>query len=274
MNKIGVLYHPKVLAAHNKAIEIIDYLKTKGITHWLCSAWEKEKAHQQMDGTDMLVTVGGDGTILRAAQVIIPGTVPILSVNLGRLGFLTELQADEALDRLPEALDKKYWIDERAMLQAEVVSATQQTQLFHALNDVVVARGAIARLISVEASVDGQPLTTYRADGVITATATGSTGYALAVHGPVLYPQSRDLVLAPVAPHLGLMPHLVLPETAVVTLHLNTYLAATLSVDGHINLPLGNDDTVTVRRSPHSIRFVKLSPGGSFYNCLEERLKG
>jgi NAD+ kinase len=274
MKKIGILYHPKVPATRTRAREIETFLKKNGLSVWVCSAWDREKACELIDGTDLLITVGGDGTILRAAQVTIPGTTPILSINLGKLGFLTELSADEALAKLPDILDGKGWIDERAMLQAELVTPARQPQVFHALNDVVVARGEIARLTRIEASIDGQPLTTYRADGVIVATATGSTGYALAARGPILYPQSQDLLLAPVAPHLSLALPLVVPATAVVTLRLDTYLSATLSVDGHINLPLANGDTVMVRRSPHVARFLRVRPMGSFYGSLEEKLKG
>ena len=274
MKKIGILYHPKVPATRTRAGEIETFLQKKGLLVWVCSAWDREKAGELIDGTDLLITVGGDGTILRAAQVTIPGTTPILSINLGKLGFLTELSADEALAKLPDILDGKGWIDERAMLQAELVTPARQPQVFHALNDVVVARGEIARLTRIEASIDGQPLTTYRADGVIVATATGSTGYALAARGPILYPQSQDLLLAPVAPHLSLALPLVVPATAVIALRLDTYLSATLSVDGHINLPLANGDTVTIRRSPYVARFLRVRPGGSFYGALEEKLKG
>jgi NAD+ kinase len=160
------------------------------------------------------------------------------------------------------------------MLQAEVVSSGQETRIFHALNDIVVARGEIARLIKVEASVDGQHLTTYKTDGVIMATATGSTGYALAARGPILYPQSRDFLLVPVAPHLSSSYPLVLPETAEVVLRLNTYHTATLSVDGHINLPLSDGDKIIIRRSPHVARFLRIHPGESFYGSLEDKLKG
>ncbi len=274
MKTIGVLYHPKVAATRQKAKEIETLVKQKGLSAWICSAWDREKAGELMAGTDLLVTVGGDGTILRAVQVTIPGTVPILSVNLGKLGFLTELSADEVMHGLPDILNKGGWIDERAMLQAEVSTAGRPVQVWHALNDIVVARGEIARLMRIEASIDGQSLTTYRADGVIVATATGSTGYALAARGPVMYPQSQDMLLVPVAPHLSLTPPLVLPATSVITLRPDTYLSATLSVDGHVNLPLTSGDEVTIRRSPYTARFLRKRPGDSFYPSLEEKLKG
>jgi NAD+ kinase len=274
VKKVGILYHPKVEATQIKARELEEFLSSRGITVWVCSAWEREEARAKLDGTELVLTVGGDGTILRAAQVVIPGTTPIAGINLGKLGFMTELDADEALEKLPELLDTGGWMDERAMLQAEVAAADRESQVFHALNDVVVARGEIARVIRVEASIDGQYMTTYKTDGIIAATATGSTGYALAARGPILYPQSGDFLLVPVAPHLSPAYPLVLPETAEVKLHINTYHPATLSVDGHINMSLSNGDTVTVRRSPHTARFWRIRPENTFYGSLEEKLKG
>jgi NAD+ kinase len=274
MKKIGILYHPKVAATRKKAGELEKFLKSQGVSVWLCSAWEKEQVCDLLAGTDLLLTVGGDGTILRAIQAVIPGKTPITGINLGKLGFMTEFDAGEAINKLPRLLSGKGWIDERAMLQAELVTPGKEPRIFHALNDVVVARGEVIRLIRVEASIDGQPLTTYKTDGLIVATATGSTGYALATRGPILYPQSRDLLLVPVAPHLSLPYPLVLPEKAVVTLRPDTYQPAVLSVDGHINLPLSSRDTVTVRRSPHVARFLRIRPRAAFYGFLEEKLRG
>lgn len=273
MKKIGVLYHPKVAATRKKAGELLKFLRSQGISVWECSAWEKEKACELLSGTDLLLTVGGDGTILRAVQAVIPGRTPITGINLGKLGFLTEFGADEALEKLPRLIAGKGWIDERSLLEAEIITEGKQ-QVFYALNDIVVARGEVVRLIRVEASIDGQPLATYKTDGLIIATATGSTGYALAARGPIIYPQSRDLLLVPVAPHLSLPYPLVLPEKAVVTLRLDTYQPAVLSVDGHINLPLSSGDTVTVRRSRRIARFLRLRPRESFYSLLEEKLRG
>jgi NAD+ kinase len=271
---IGILFHPKVPATRTRAKDIETLIKHMGLKVWVCSAWDKEKACELIDGSDLLITVGGDGTILRAVQMVVPGPTPILGVNMGKLGFMTELSAAEALEKLPEALDGQAWIDERSMLQAKLVTAGNPPQTFHALNDVVLARGEIARLIRVETSVDGQRLTTFRADAVIAATATGSTGYSLAAGGPIIYPGSKDFLLTAVAPHLSLNFPLVLAESSEVSLKLDAYLSAAFSVDGHINLPLANRDVVTVRHSPHAARFLRLRPRGSFFSSLEEKLKG
>jgi NAD+ kinase len=274
VKKTGILYHPKVAATRRKARALTKFLKTLGFSVWECSAWDTEKACALLKGTDLLLTVGGDGTILRAVQAVIPGKTPIIGINLGKLGFLTELDAEEAEAKLPLFLEGRGWTDERTMLRAELTAPGREPKIFHALNDVVVARGEVVRLIHVGASIDGQSLTTYKTDGLIIATATGSTGYALAARGPIVYPHSRDLLLVPVAPHLSLPYPLVLPEKAVVTLRVETYHRALLSVDGHINLSLSSGDTVTVRRSPHVARFLRLRPRNEFYNLLEAKLRG
>jgi NAD+ kinase len=274
VKKAGILYHPKVETTRIKAKELASFLKTQEVDVWVGSAWDTDKVRSKLDGTDLLLTVGGDGTILRAVQAVIPGKTPLAGVNQGKLGFMTELDADEAIKRLSPLLAGKGWIDERAMLQAELTTARGETSVFHALNDVVVARGKIARLIRVDVTIGGQPFTTYKTDGIIAATATGSTGYALAARGPILYPASRDFILMAIAPHLSLAYPLVLAETAEVVLRLNTYHAATLSIDGHINMSLSNGDTVTIRHSPHVTRFRRIRPEGSFYRTLEDKLKG
>jgi len=194
---------------------------------------------------------------------------------LGNLGFMTELSADEALEQLPSLLAGEGWIDERAMLEAELPATDQEPpRIFHALNDVVVARGAIARLVRVEASIDGQYLATYKADGVIVATATGSTSYSLAAGGPILYPQSKDFLLVPITPHLSSAYALVLPPKTVIQLRVTTAHQATLSIDGHINLPLSDGTIIMVKRSPNTARFLRIHPENSFYRSLEQKLKG
>ncbi|MFC1913284.1 NAD(+)/NADH kinase, partial [Chloroflexota bacterium] len=167
MNRIGILYHPMNKAAIGLAKKLEKFLDSKGIAAWLCSSWEGEKARAQVTDTDLVLSIGGDGTILRAAQIVVPCSTPITGINLGRLGFMTELSPDEAEAKLLALLAGEGWLDERAMLEAELIPSGRKTgKVFHALNDVVVARGAISRIVHVEASVDDELLTTYRADGV------------------------------------------------------------------------------------------------------------
>lgn len=234
----------------------------------MCSAWEEEAARAEVEGTDLVLSVGGDGTILRAARAVAPLSVPIVGINLGKLGFLTELTADEARDRLPALLNGEGWIDERSMLQAELPGR----DTLHALNDIVIARGVNPRVIYVDIAIDGTALTTYKADGVIVASATGSTGYSLAAGGPILYPQARDMVLNPIAPHPTFDNSLVLPAASVVELKVHAERQAVLSVDGQVDLMLESGDTVKVSLSPHVTRLLRLNPPTIFYSTLVRRL--
>ena len=277
VKKVGILYHPMIEAAHALAKELQEFLGSRGVSVWLCSAWEGESARAQVSDTNLILSIGGDGTILRATQAVVPGQTPITGINLGKLGFMTELSAGEARDKLPHLLAGEGWIDERTIIEAELSPAGQEHEppgIFYALNDVVVARGAIARMVNIEASIDGEPLTTYRADGVIVATATGSTGYSLAAGGPILHPQAKEFILLPIMPHLSSAYTMVLPPAAVVKLRISTAHEATLSIDGHINLPLPSGANVIVKHSSNTARFLRIHPETSFYSSLEQRLKG
>ena len=275
MKTIGILYHPKKEAARILAEKLRKSIEARSINVWKSSAWEAEEAREKLNGTELILTVGGDGTILRAVQLIVPESIPITGVNLGNLGFMTELSVDEVEEQLNDLIDGKGWIDERALLEAEIVSDDEQKpQKFYALNDVVLARGSIARVIHIEARINDELLTTYKADGVIVATATGSTGYSLAAQGPILYPQSRELLLVPIAPHLSASYSMVLPDSAVIKLTLITYHSATISIDGHINSNLSSNVEITIQHSLNTVRFLRIHPQNKFYSSLERKLKG
>jgi len=275
LKKIGILYHPMNESAGKLAKKLEKTLTKKGLSVWLCSSWDGESAKSKTDGTELILSIGGDGTILRAAQAVIPGKTPICGINLGNLGFMTELSVEETESQLSRILDGEGWIDERCLLEAKVLPAEGgKSSTFYALNDVVIARGAVARVIYVTARIDGELLTTYKADGVILATATGSTGYALAAGGPILPPHSKDFVIVPIVPLLSAKYSVVLPSDSGVQLGVQTVHPATLSIDGHTNLPLNSGAEISVRRSRYKIRFLRIHPESSFYSTLEKRLKG
>ena len=275
--RIGIIYHPLNRAAHDLGKEIEAYLEGAGCSHWLGSAWEGEKLKNQMDGTDLIITTGGDGTILRAAQVALPLDVPITSINLGKLGFMTELPADKAMALLPRIIAGEGWCDCRSVLEVKLSSADKKEkpdQTFIAINDAVAARGGIARIIAVECHIDKSHFATYTGDGVIVATATGSTGYNFAAGGPVLHPDSPDMLLTPILPHLGRSYSLVVPEDKTITLKIATNHQATLCIDGHLSQSLSTGDVVTIQNSRHRLRFIRLRPPDSFYSELDHKLKG
>jgi len=275
VKRIGILCHPLNKAARPMADELESFLSARGVSTWVCSAWEADEARGQLDGTDLILTVGGDGTILRAAQVLVSHPIPITGVNLGKLGFMTELSVAEAKDKLAALLAGEGWIDERAMLEAELEAPDSEgPPVLYALNDMVMARGEIARMVRVEAAIDGKSLTTYRADGVILATATGSTGYSLSAGGPILHPQAKEFLLLPILPHLSLAYTLVLPSSVSVRLRINAAHPTTLNVDGHMNLSLPSGATLKVKQSAKKTRFLRVYSKTSFYGSLERRLKG
>ncbi len=276
MRKLGILYHPKIEAAYRLAEELAGSLRSSEVSIWLCSAWEEEKARAQVADTDLILSIGGDGTILRVARTVIPWSTPVLGINLGRLGFMTEFSVAEAMAKLPALLTGEAWIEERAMLEARLfpVKEGQPSEPLQALNDVVVGRGGRARVIYIETKIDGTPLTTYKADGLIIATATGSTGYSLAAGGPILHPQAREILLKAISPHLAMSHALVLPPTVTVELRVITDHQAMLSIDGQVELPLQSGDRVEVNLSSYVARFLRTGTAASFYSTLEQRLKG
>lgn len=275
MKRVGILYHPKREKALPLAEEIEKSLSHQGVSGWLCSAWEEDEARALAPDSDLLFSIGGDGTILRVARISAPLSIPMVGINLGRLGFMTELNITEIMEKLPDLLAGKGWVEERAMLEAELVSEREKAggKSFQALNDVVVGRGSSARLVLIETIIDGELVTTYRADGVIVATATGSTGYSLAAGGPILYPQSREILLQPLASHLSLSQALVLPPETIIELKVTTSHEARLSLDGQVEMPLSSGDRVRVKLSPYVARFLRLRPKTYFYNLLEQKLR-
>jgi NAD+ kinase len=227
-----------------------------------------------MPGTDLVMSIGGDGTILRTIRTAAEYAVPLLGINMGKLGFMTELDADEALGKIPSVLKGEGWLDKRAMLDAGISGGNGLKESFIAANDIFVGRGKNVRLVSVAAYIDGSYLTTYRADGVVVATASGSTGYALAAGGPIIYPQSREVVLQPVSAHFSFSESLILSPLTVVELKVSSGHEAVISIDGQVEKDLSAGDTVRVSASSKLARFLRLKPQSNFYSTLEERLKG
>lgn len=286
MKKVGILYQPKLAEAQALAQDLLRALPNMGASPWISSAWDEREAKGHLDGTELVLSLGGDGTLLRAARMVVPLPIPILGVNQGRLGFLSELSPEEVHDRLPAFLEGKGWLDERLMLQAEVETippgrrleslegaAAPPEGLLHALNDVVVGRGAICRVVHIKTLIEGDLLITYKADGVLVSTPTGSTGYSLALGGPILHPQMESLLLKPISAHLSLSNALLVPATASIELEVMTDHEAMLSIDGQLDFPLQSGERVRIRRSPYRARLIRSRPPHTFYSTLMERLR-
>lgn len=275
MKNVGIIYNDRIPEALDLTTAILHQLALPEDS-WISPAENLETLRQRAAQTDLVITVGGDGTILRAVQVTAPSGIPLVGINMGRLGFMTELQVHEALEKLPLYMDGECMIEERNMLQARVVrggaNGAGEEGPYHALNDVVLARGAVSRVVTITGTIDGAQLTTFRADAVILSTATGSTGYNLAVGGPILDPLSDSLVLKTVAAHMGLTAGLVLNSSAKVGLSLEGYQQATLSVDGYVDYPLSPGDRVELEQSPFKARFLRVNSPSYFYATLTRRL--
>jgi NAD+ kinase len=270
VKKAGIFVHSRWPAARQLADVVASYLLGQGVkTVWVTSEWDDDALRTDMPGSDLLICLGGDGTVLRAARTVVPNPVPILGVNMGRLGFLAEVRPGELMACLPNVLAGKYRLEERTMLLAEVPVRGVK---YDALNDVVVGRQTVSRPIYVEVAVDGSRLAIHRCDAMIVATATGSTAYSLSAGGPILHPESRDLVLTSVSPHIAAARPLVLPPDSTVELTVSADKDAVVSIDGQVDTPLSSGDTVSVRRSPHTARFVRFSTAGDYYGMLAERL--
>ena len=271
-DNVGIVYNPHNSKAKPLAENLWDILSLKEPS-WILSTPELGDAVLS-SSTAVIITVGGDGTILSANQAAASIGIPILGVNLGRVGFMTELSAEESLTKIWDYMRGEARIETRAMLEAKVASGGEKsTPLYlHALNDVVVGRDVISRLVHLEVKIDEATLITYRADGVIVATATGSTGYSIAAGGPILHPQSRDLLISPVATHLGLSTSLVLSPDSMVEICLRSDFPGVVSVDGRTDIPLSPGDSVEVKRSSQTAKFLRMQPYNHFYATLTNRL--
>ena len=273
MKNVGIIYNNRIPEALDLSVAILHELELSEGS-WYSPAENLDSLKHRAQNTDLVVTVGGDGTILRAVRFTAPAGIPIVGVNMGRLGFMTELTVDEALPQLPGYLTGEYRVDARSMLQATVTrgGSTLTQGPFHALNDFVVARGTASRVVTIAGSIDGAQISTFRADGLILSTATGSTGYNLAVGGPILDPESDALVLKTVAAHMGLTAALVLRAESEVSLQLEGHQAAVLSVDGYEDYDIQPGDQVALSQSPFKASFLRAHPPSYFFGTLTRRL--
>jgi NAD+ kinase len=275
MKTIGIIYNAGIPEALDLSSAIVNELALEQDS-WIAPAENFDQLRERVPETDLVITAGGDGTILRAVKVTAPFGIPMVGINMGRLGFMTELRVDDALERLPLYLDGACRVDEHNMVQARLVKGSNGTSEvlgpFPALNDVVVGRGEISRVVTIRTNIDGADVASLRADGIILATATGSTGYSLAVGGPIIDPLSEALVLKPIAAHVGLSAALVLSPTAKIKLYLEGAQKAILSVDGFVDLPLEPGDWIEIEQSPLKTRFLRANPTNHFYATITRRL--
>lgn len=272
----GILAHPRRPQSAPVARDISALLRERGLTTWVREVWTEEDVRDEVRGLDLVIAIGGDGAMLHAARVCAAPQVPVLGVNMGNLGFLTEIvnPADSAqqIDRL---LRGDYWIEERMMIRAQVLRDGAELAAEDALNDVVVSSNRVTTTARMEMYIDGDWATTYTADALVISTATGATAYALAAGGPVLPPELLNILVIPVAPHLSMGRPIVLSQGSVVDVVPAPVdrSPSLLSVDGRVLRALEPDEQLRLQASARVSRFVRLRDRNYFYRSLLDRLE-
>ena len=263
-----VTAYPKMPEAFSEAEAMSAFLKELGLNAPQGSIYDEDLRKRVRAGEfDLLIIAGGDGSILRAGHLCAPSRVPILGVNLGRVGFMLQVERTDWREYFRKLLNGEAWIENRMMLRAEHIRAGDRMGEWNALNEVVVGRGANMRSVRLTASVDGRELISYVADGLIAATPTGSTAYALAAGGPILPPELRNILLVPIAPHLSVDRAVVLSEGTSVSITVRSENTV-LSVDGQSPVTLMEDDHIDVHAADVTAQFVRFGDPGYFYRNL------
>jgi NAD+ kinase len=273
--RIGILAHPHRTGAGPVGELVHAALHQRGLNSWLRTSWDTEALNGLIPESDLMIAIGGDGAMLRTARVCAPFNVPVFGINTGHLGFLTEARGDDWEPAIDALLNGQYWIEHRMMIASEAWHGDERLGCFDALNDVVISRGLIAHSVLLETYIDGDWATTYAADGLIVATPTGSTAYAMAVGGPILPPELKNILVVPVAPHLSMDRPMVLSEGATIEVVIapETQTEVTLTVDGELTATLHNNDCVIVRASDRISHFVRMRDRNYFYRSLLDRLE-
>lgn len=262
-------------------LRMADFLSGQGLEVWL-EANTARAARQEGslrvasfeeigEQVDLVIVVGGDGTMLTAARALGGHQIPLVGVNQGRLGFLTDVRQDEMFERVGEILAGRYLRERRSLLAAELWRNDEQVRSAMALNDIVLSRGEIGRMIEFELSVDGEYIYTQRSDGMIIATPTGSTAYALAANGPILHPRLAGIVLVPLCPHALSYRPLALAHDSIVELTVLGERDAVVHCDGQTIFELRGGDTLRVVRSQEGVTLLH-PEGYSYFNVLREKL--
>lgn len=280
IRKIGLIFKKQDARIQGIADDIIPWLQSRGVEVFLDQALADQcrvKARfappeEFVRQVEIVSVFGGDGTLLYAARLIGASGVPIIGINLGSLGFLTEVRLDEMRAAFEGLLSGQYRLEDRVLLNVEVIRNGRSIAQYLALNDAVINKGALARITDLEVSVNSQQVLYTRADGLIISTPTGSTAYSLAAGGPILYPTLDAFIITPICPHALANRPLVIPDHDAIGVCLRHGTDVMLTVDGQVGMPLQQQDCLTVRRAQSTLRLV-LPFGSTFFTLLREKLR-
>ncbi len=273
--RIGLAYNPTIDAALELRERAAGWLRVRDIEHWWSAASDFERLVAELPTTEALIVLGGDGTFLRAARGVAEVDVPLLGVNLGKVGFLSKVEANELEATLAQVVDRQYTLDERMAARATIYpgGSDEPSETFVALNDIVVARGTLARVCHLDVTIDESHLATFIADGLVVSTPTGSTGYSFSAGGPILDPNSRNLIVTPIAGYLSAIRSVVVSPRQVVRCRVVAATEALVSIDGREDRPIAVGDVVAVQAIDRPIRLIQ--PRGSlpFWDLLRHKVE-
>ena len=275
VKRIGFAYNPTIEAAVELSARAAGWCQMRGIDHWQAQSGDQEVLVRELTTTDALVVLGGDGTFLRAVRAVAEVDVPILGINLGKVGFLSKAEAGELDQVLAKITDGRFTIGERMAIEGRILpgpgSADHDRHV--ALNDIVIARGALARVCRLDVSIDGIHLATFIADGLVVSSPTGSTGYSFSAGGPILDPTSRNLVVTPIAAYLSAIRSVVVSPQQVVRCTVVDAHEALVSVDGREDLPINVGDVVEIRALDRPIRLIEPKGAQPFWDLLRHKVE-
>jgi NAD+ kinase len=276
---VGIISKPKIARAVEIVCGLLQWLKSHGIqyrcdeqTAQYASCTKFYTRQNLPDGCDLIIVLGGDGTLLSAARVVAGKNIPLFAVNLGNLGFLTAIQVEELYPELERVLKGQHEVERRAMADCELQRHGKAIASYCALNDVVITKSELARMIDLDTYVDGHFVAAYKADGLIISTPTGSTAYSLSAGGPVVFPSVRAFCITPICPHMLTNRPVIVPDTSVIEISNHAAEGIFLTIDGQVGEPLCSGDRIICRSSPNCIELVR-PPQLLFFDVLREKLK-
>jgi NAD+ kinase len=275
IRRLGFAYNPTNEAAIELAERAAGWCHHRGIEQWVAQSSDLEALIRELPGTDLLFVLGGDGTFLRAARAVAAIDVPLLGINLGKVGFLSKVEAGDFETVLGRIAEGRYRLEERMVIDGRILPGGRPSDASPhvALNDIVIARGSLARVVRLDVEIDGSHLATFIADGLVVATPTGSTGYSFSAGGPILDPSSRNLVVTPIAGYLSAIRSVVVSPTQVVRCRVVDAYEALVSIDGREDIRIDVGDVVEVRAIDRPIRLVEPDGAQPFWDLLRHKVE-